>query len=69
MGFAAKAFDLKTEIAGVQSVTRRGRWLCWSLETEHMLVPRFTRQTVGFLARLSGPLRRCSDGAAIDAFA
>jgi hypothetical protein len=63
MGVAAKAFDFKIRVPGIECVPEcRGR-LCGSLKAEHALIPSLARQPVGSLAASAA----CSAAARTDA--
>src|SRR5271166_2357289 len=62
---AAKATDLKIEVARIEGVTQRWRRLSRALEGEHALIPCFAGELVGFPARLSRALGRYSDRGAV----
>jgi hypothetical protein len=66
MRVAAEAFDLKIKVTGIERIAERRGWLRRTLKAEHALVPRLDGESVGYLARLSGPLRRRPDRSAID---
>jgi len=69
MRAAGEAFDFEIGVTGVESVTQRRRWLGRTLKAEHSLVPGFTGEPIGDLARLGGTLRRCPDRGAVDCLA
>ena len=58
VGIAAETFDFEVMVARVECVAEGRGWLGRTLVAEHALVPGDTRQTVGFLARFLGTLRR-----------
>src|SRR4051794_31109575 len=66
---AAEAADLKIEISSVQSAAEARRGLSRSFETQHVLVPGDTRQTVSFLPSLGRALRRIPNRTAANALA
>jgi hypothetical protein len=55
MRVAAEATDLKIEVAGINRVTERWRWLGRPLEGEHAFIPGFAGEPVSYLARLCRP--------------
>ena len=66
VGVAAETFDFEVMVAGVERIAEgRGR-LRWTLVAQHALVPGDICQTVGFLARFLGTLRRSADRTAVD---
>jgi hypothetical protein len=65
MSITTKASDFKVKEARIERIPERRRWLRGSLEGEHALRPSFAGELVGFLARLSRPLGRHSDRAAV----
>jgi hypothetical protein len=66
VGIATEASDFEISVSGIERVAQSRRGLGWSVVTEHALVPGFTSEPVGFLARLLRALRRCPDRAAVD---
>jgi len=61
---AAEAAHFEIEVASIEGIAERGRWLRRATIAQHSLVPRFAGKVVGFLAGSSGAFRRGPDGRA-----